>query len=318
MGYGFSKGAGGNTGDSIRYEYSSLETIGTAASVFVWFRTTNSTDALAMLASYNGGSTHYWQINLNQKLNYVYEQYGFYSVFTPASDPGKFVGTPNSGWFDGSWHSFCMTRSTTNVTVYIDGANIGVTVSDPTGADSLDLLSPMVGGQQRPDLDEVNTSFDGDQAEYAMWTVALTPAEVASLHHIRPLHVRPESLINYVPLTGDKYDTIYGAEYLDWNTPTVLSDHPNVLNFQQPLIGIESSGVAPLAAIQYPNDSIPKDEARFHTFIAGAGGDVTGSLQTDYRNALGAALGYTPSQYVKMQIDDLFKEYYESQTGISF
>lgn len=56
--------------------------------------------------------------------------------------------------------------------------------------------------------------FNGRIAEVGVWNVGLTDAEIAILAKgIKPIYVRPESLLYYVPLVRDINDHVGGLEF---------------------------------------------------------------------------------------------------------
>ena len=112
---------------------------------------------------------------------------------------------------------------------YVDG----VLVSDGVSLSSSgDFDSVMIAARRERGGSGFDTSwFDGDIAECAVWDVALSAADVASLGAgVSPLLVRPDSLIFYAPLHGeastdDEIDIVGGITITEFNSPAV-SDHP--------------------------------------------------------------------------------------------
>ena len=78
--------------------------------------------------------------------------------------------------------------------------------------------------------------FDGHLAECAVWNVALSASEIATLvDGYTPLHVRPESLISYFPLVKNTID-VMGANTVSFatdsggsTTEVDYSDHPRII-----------------------------------------------------------------------------------------
>jgi hypothetical protein len=69
---------------------------------------------------------------------------------------------------------------------------------------------------------------DGKIADAAIWNVALTAAEIASLAKgISPRLIRPQSLVFYAPLIRDLIDVKGGLALTNVNTATV-SPHPRI------------------------------------------------------------------------------------------
>lgn len=70
--------------------------------------------------------------------------------------------------------------------------------------------------------------FDGDIAEVAIWSAALTQAEITSLAKgFCPRRVRPQSLVLYSPLLRNLQD-VRQARSLTNNNSASVSDHPRV------------------------------------------------------------------------------------------
>lgn len=76
--------------------------------------------------------------------------------------------------------------------------------------------------------------FDGDIADAAIWNVALTAAEIASLAAgASPLTIRPQSLVFYAPMTGESTTTevnLIGPALSLSNSPARATSHPRIFN----------------------------------------------------------------------------------------
>ena len=74
--------------------------------------------------------------------------------------------------------------------------------------------------------------WDGQLAEAAVWTVALTPDEVTSLESgAAPYLIRPQSLLFYAPMTGRETATeinIVGPIIGMSNSPPASTEHPRI------------------------------------------------------------------------------------------
>jgi hypothetical protein len=74
-----------------------------------------------------------------------------------------------------------------------------------------------------------NSNFSGEIAEAAVWNVALTDQEMASLAAgCSPLRVRPSALVFYAPLSPGVFDYRAGVTITNNNTSTVAADHPRI------------------------------------------------------------------------------------------
>lgn len=109
-----------------------------------------------------------------------------------------------TGYTAGTWHHGCAVfASTTSRTAYIDGGS---------SASNTDLNVPLLVDKTHLGVNNLITGdTDGRIAEAAIWDVALTAAEVATLAKgYSPLFVRPSSLLAYWPLIGNQ------SPEIDW------------------------------------------------------------------------------------------------------
>jgi hypothetical protein len=133
--------------------------------------------------------------------------------------------TSGAGGVSAWYHACCVFASTTSRSVYFDGG------SKATGTDNV----PEPAGIDTTTIGAIQTStvggyFDGSIAEAAVWSAALTDAEVATLAEgYSPLLVRPGSLVAYWPLIRDTDDDIVGGYSLTANGGPTIAVHPPVL-----------------------------------------------------------------------------------------
>lgn len=114
--------------------------------------------------------------------------------------------------------------STTSRTPYLDGT-AGTTNTQTnnvgTGQDRLTLATYLSGSSPQELL-------NGRLADAAVWNVALSADEIASLAKgFKPTRVRPQSLVFYAPLIRDLND-LRGALPLTNNNSATVTDHPRV------------------------------------------------------------------------------------------
>jgi hypothetical protein len=130
----------------------------------------------------------------------------------------------SSGYSADVWNHGCAIFAADNDRrVYLNGGLKG-TNADSQSVDNIDRTA--IGGQRRDDTPTDGT--DGSIAEAAIWNVALSDEEVAVLATgIRPILVRPQSLVMYVPLIRDNdEDLIEGLSFSEQNTPTISTHAP--------------------------------------------------------------------------------------------
>lgn len=137
---------------------------------------------------------------------------------------GTAVTAQSTGiWDQGVWtHGCAVFDSSTSRACYINGGNKGTntTSSTPTSINRIRLA----------------VSYNGAIAEVAIWNIALTDADVASLATgFSPLLIRPESLAFYAPLIGrysPEIDLVGGINLT--LTSTSVADHVRVFYPKRP------------------------------------------------------------------------------------
>jgi hypothetical protein len=127
----------------------------------------------------------------------------------------------------GTWgHCCAVFTSSTSATIYLDGGN-SATDTTAVAFDNPDRTT--IGQDERGALNYT----EGDLAEAAIWDVALTAAEIASLAKKKsPTSVRHGSLVNYAQIIGrnsPEMDVVSGTSFTLVNAPTV-TDHPPIIN----------------------------------------------------------------------------------------
>lgn len=128
--------------------------------------------------------------------------------------------TGTSGITSGVWyHGAAVYAATNDRRVFLDG----VKSTNSTNVTPSGFVRTSVGAFMGA---ANSTFFDGDIAEVAIWNVALTDDEIASLSRgLSPLKVRPASLVFYVPLWRDVFD--YRASLSITSNNTVPTEtHP--------------------------------------------------------------------------------------------
>jgi hypothetical protein len=105
---------------------------------------------------------------------------------------------------------------------YVAGGNVGTEASTLSTAN---LNRVAIGARF---AGSYGATFDGFLAECAIWNVALTAAEVASLAKgFKPSRIRPQSLIFYSPMVRNIQDVRRGVALTNTNSATVAA-HPRV------------------------------------------------------------------------------------------
>lgn len=186
-----------------------------------WFRSTTITASqLLMVFSTIGVNTNSYDLAARGDL---------------ANDPLRFSvndgtnthhATTSTGYSADTWHHACaVLASTTDRRVFLDGAGKGTSTDSntPTGLDrfSIGRFGGLASG----------SFMDGRIAEAAMWDVALTDDEVASLSKgFSPRMIRPQSIVAYWPLFGNDATELDRSKNAHTLTVTgaTKGDHPRI------------------------------------------------------------------------------------------
>lgn len=172
--------------------------------------TTNTTQCWVAV---NAGTSDRCVIGVNSA-----GQANAFSVASGATDPGFLA--PNV-WT----HIAGVYASSSSRVAWVNGVAkaTNTTAVTITGIDRV-----LIGA--RVNASAVGLYMDGDLAEVAVWNVALTQAEIASLAAgFKPSRIRPQSLVFYAPLMGQASpeQNLEGTPVTLTNTPTAAA-HPRV------------------------------------------------------------------------------------------
>lgn len=164
---------------------------------------------------------------------------------------GNTTGATSTGWillFSGSslrfdWQSSSGFASTSGGTATLNanqlisltynGTNvkgrIGTTQAFDTAVSVQSYVSPLFTLGSYYYAGTLQSSMNGSIAEPAIWNVALTDAEIASLAAgFTPDQIRPQSLQFYAPLVRDLVDARGGRTITNVNSATVAT-HPRII-----------------------------------------------------------------------------------------
>lgn len=151
----------------------------------------------------------------------------------------------SAGYSASTWHHATgVWASNTERYSYLDGGNKGTDV-DSVAFPPVDRVSIGRLGDSSP-----SNYISGRIAEAAIWTAALTDAEVASLAAgFSPLLVRPQSLVAYWPLIRDEdQDRVGGYDLTAYNTPSIAA-HPPIIYPAPPIFVAAPTAGAPANAM---------------------------------------------------------------------
>lgn len=173
-----------------------------------YMKPVNTTTYHVGLIVRTANASNYWQI---------------YCAGEIAGDPirAELVGAIGAGavtsiaFTANAWnHGTGVFTSSTSRTAYINGGSAG---SNTTSVTPTGVTEVRIGGPSTSDV-----------AEAAIWDVALTAAEIASLGKgFKPTRIRPRSLVFYAPLVRNIQDVRKGITLTNNNSATV-TDHPRV------------------------------------------------------------------------------------------
>lgn len=168
-------------------------------------------------------------------------------AYSSSAVAGSQSAQSTAGFGANAWHHACGVWAATNDRrAYIDGGNRGNDANNVV-PDAPDRTSVGRRGDATP-----TRYFSGAIAEAAIWSAALTDAEVAVLGRgYCPLFVRPQSLVAYWPLIRDPdNDLVGGYNLTPYNSPTVAR-HAPMLYPTQAMVGL-AAAEAPPAGIVVP------------------------------------------------------------------
>jgi len=135
------------------------------------------------------------------------------------------INTSSGATLD-TWHHACAVASnSTNRAVYLDGANKTTIATGTRTISAATLLA--IGAQYQ--AGSFGADSNGKVAHVAIWDVALSDGEVASLAAgDNPLTIQPDHLIAYWPLTADLVDLVDGLTLTNGGGATLSGDNPAV------------------------------------------------------------------------------------------
>jgi len=226
---------------SDQYLYNGTQVTGMPFTMACWFNSNDITinQSLMTMSSEDDSGWHGLWLSL------AGAQVGDYIQAAAYAGAGVKLAKTSTGYSADTWHHACgIFASATDRRAYIDGGSKGTNTDSCT---PLSINNTVIGTTYyfTGAINESEAPFSGAIAGAAIWNVALTDAEVASLATgVSPRSVRPESLVFYAPLWRDEdEDFVGGLSLTPVNTPTVAA-HPRVLYLALPQIGKTAAGGA--------------------------------------------------------------------------
>ncbi len=136
------------------------------------------------------------------------------------------VNVDNGAFATDTWHHVAITEhASDDHRVFLDGGppTTNAVAVTPAGVDRTTI--------GRQDDSTPTNAFDGFIGHGALWNVALSDAEIASLANpgVSPLRMRRDSLVAYWPLNGQspEIDIVGRKDLTLFGAPTVAEEPPN-------------------------------------------------------------------------------------------
>ncbi|CAN7516867.1 LamG-like jellyroll fold domain-containing protein [Mesorhizobium caraganae] len=127
-----------------------------------------------------------------------------------------------------TWYSFGVAFDSSTLKVYLNGVNETTDSSVGTSNTTASWLTVLGQVNSAGALDGGSQFSNGEVAEVAVWKAPLDAAEFNALAKaFSPRHIRPASLVAYLPLVRHTQD-LFGLALDEINSPTV-TDHPRVI-----------------------------------------------------------------------------------------
>jgi hypothetical protein len=184
-----------------------------------WMRKNNTNTSGSVYSIMNGAGDNDWfRLLANDGAKVMLDQ--------NSNSGNSYVSAQSAGSYTAStWlHACAVFTSSASRTSYRDGGNATTTTTTANNPQPASLSRTTIGVLDRV---SITNYFGGDLAECAIWNVALTAAEIASLAKgFSPLRVRPQSLVRCIPLVRDLQEIRTGATLANTNSATAGASHP--------------------------------------------------------------------------------------------
>lgn len=225
---------------SSQYLYAASAPVSTIpCTLACWFKlNSHSVTSPLNLMCINTAATDNEELSLRVAATTNYFQFNFRASDTNVG------GSILTGTTTGAWtHGVATATDATTRAVYQNGSSASASLAagsiTPVGLDCM-----AIGANYRAATG--SAYFDGAIAHAAVWSVALSASEVASLYNdgrgLDPRSVRPEALAGYWPLIGDDGDRDWwGNTDLTASGSPTYTDHPPVLMRSRPKFVFGSS-----------------------------------------------------------------------------
>lgn len=241
MGFRFS-GTAAHDNNNWLFNNSAADVTVTPFTVAMWIKA-DSTGSAETFTSFPRQDTEqsYHALQMNSSGNLLCTSSVTDSIASSAS-AGALTG--------GAWDHCCgVWASITSRTAYLNGvaATTNTTSKNPT-VNYTTIGTLKNGGSFQQDL------FGGG-AEYCVWNIALSAAEITALSNgLHPLCVRPTNIVSYrqfgepIEIVGSSYKAIVGEQVMTDNGTVEVDDHPPIAYSSAQILQFPSAGGEPPAA----------------------------------------------------------------------
>ena len=190
--------------------------------------TASSTADLQMIAGFVGGPSpaqHPQEQLTWNHLSGAYNKARVHRNSSSAYAPAQAAGTPATN----TWEPWAGTFDGTNARIYRNGALDGTGSASSAGTANEVFVDVFGSASYAGSLTSGSQFVDGQIAEFAIWNVALSADEIASLAKgFRPPLIRPQSLVFYAPCVRALHDVRGGRTLVLQAGSDVASSHPRV------------------------------------------------------------------------------------------
>jgi len=176
-----------------------------------WFWTANTSVSEYLISVDNGGDNRF-ALNVNG------------SVRAITTDGASKIATSSATYTASTWqHAAAVFSAVDSRAALLNGGNKG---TDASSARPLGISQTQLGRTY------ATSNLTGNLAHAAIWSAALTDAEVASLYNngigLDPRLIRPDALVAYWPLLNADGDVDWWGQYdlTAYNTPTYAAAPP--------------------------------------------------------------------------------------------
>lgn len=218
-------------------------TTNSALTLACWFNIANTTASHNLIDITNTAGDNYWSLVAGGDVSG-----DPVILYVNANNTGETSAQSSAGYTANTWHHACgVVNSATSRTVYLNGGSSGNDTNNKA-VHSFTLNNTHLGGFRVGAT--TFSPLNGSIAEVAVWSVALSAAEVGMLAKgFAPPLVRPDALVAYWPIFGrmaSPEQDRWGNFHMTINGTMSQAAHvPRMFYPDSPLLGRKSAVAAP-------------------------------------------------------------------------